>query len=89
VALGERLGFIGSSGMASLPHLHFEIVVDEPDALPGEPGLKGAISPLLLMRRETGQPPGGISCYQPGTTYRTNDGDASDALAIVWPTARC
>jgi murein DD-endopeptidase MepM/ murein hydrolase activator NlpD len=89
VALGERLGFIGSSGMASQPHLHFEIVVEEPAALPGEPGLKGAINPLLLMRREAGQPLGGITCYQPGMTYRTNGGDASDALAIVWPTEDC
>ncbi|HZD26054.1 MAG TPA: hypothetical protein VE631_07315, partial [Alphaproteobacteria bacterium] len=89
VALGERLGFIGRSGMASRPHLHFEIMVAEAAALPGVPGLKGAINPLLLMRREAGQPLGSIACYEAGMTYRANDGVPADAISIVWPTAVC
>ena len=89
VEMGEPLGTIGASGIASDPHLHFEIVAEPPDALPGEPKLGGAINPFVVMRRAAEAPIGTITCYAPGMTHRPNAGDPEGALTIVWPTLAC
>ncbi len=89
VRMGQVLGRIGTSGIASDPHLHFEVVVRKPDDLPGEPRLGGAINPFYVMRREAGQPIGTITCFDEGMKYRPNEGEPERALNIVWPTQDC
>ena len=89
VEMGTVLGWIGTSGIASLPHLHFEVVAQDPAGLPGDPRLQGAINPFYLMRRDTDDPPGTITCFREGMVYRPNPGDPPDALNLVWPTQRC
>ena len=89
VELGETLGRIGTSGIASNPHLHFEVVVRGHGALPGVPKLAGAINPFYLMRREAGEPIGSITCFRAGMAFRPNAGDPARALNIVWPTQDC
>lgn len=89
VALGEVIGSLGFSGIAGAPHLHFEIVVQEPARLAGDPGLRGALNPFFLMRREPGEPLGTIACYEEGMHYRPNPGAPEDSLSIVWPTLAC
>ncbi len=89
VRMGEVLGRIGTSGIASDPHLHFDVVVRRPEDLPGEPLLGGAVNPFYLMRREAGQPIGTITCFEEGMAYRPNPGEPERALNIVWPTQDC
>lgn len=89
VEIGEPLGEIGNSGIASDAHLHFEIVALEPGKLPGELKLRGAINPLYLMRREADQPVGTITCYERDMAYRPNPGAPPASLNIVWPTEAC
>ncbi len=89
VRMGDVLGRIGISGIASDPHLHFEIVARKPDDLPGEPRLGGAINPFYVMRREAGQAIGTITCFEEGMKYRPNEGEPERAINIVWPTLDC
>ena len=89
VELGAVIGSMGSSGIASQPHLHFEIVVLDSSSLYGDPNLRGALNPFYLMRREPDQPLGTITCYEPGMTYRPNAGKPLNSLNIVWPTLTC
>lgn len=89
VEFGEVLGGMGTSGIANMPHVHFEVVTTDKRKVPGDPGMQGAINPLFLMRRDEGQPLGSITCYEPAMKYRPNPGDPEDALAIVWPTQKC
>ncbi len=89
VEMGEPLGEIGVSGIASDPHLHFEVVVEEASKLPGEPALRGAINPLYVMRREADAPLGTITCFEEGMDYQPNPGAAPKSLNIVWPTESC
>ena len=89
VQMGAVLGTMGVSGIASAPHLHFEIVAREPGALPGDPLFGGAINPFYVMRREPGDRLGAITCYKPGMAPRPNAGDAPNSLTIVWPTMAC
>jgi len=86
VELGAPIGAIGNSGIASTPHLHFEVVAEDTRDFPGIPALGGAINPLYVMRREPGDPIGTVTCHEPGMTYRPNAGKPERALAIVWPT---
>lgn len=89
VEMGAVLGSMGTSGIATAPHLHFEIVARDPAAVPGDPLLGGAINPFYVMRREPDQPLGTITCFEPGMTPRPNAGDPANSLTIVWPTLAC
>ena len=89
VELGDVVGSIGASGIASQPHLHFEIIVQDPARLEGDPNLRGALNPLFLMRREPDERIGSIACYEEGMRYRPNAGEAEDSLSIIWPTLGC
>ena len=89
VALGEPLGEMGITGIASQPHLHFEVVVLNPAALEGDPNLRGAINPFFLMRRERGEPFGSITCYEASMAQQANATSPENRLSIVWPMADC
>lgn len=89
VQMGDVLGAIGTTGIASVPHLHFEILARDPAALPADPRFAGAINPFFLMRREPGELIGTVTCYEPGMEPRPNEGDPPNSLTIVWPTLRC
>ena len=89
VELGEVVGRLGFSGIASRPHLHFEIQVRDPARLAGDPSLGGALNPFYLMRREPGDPVGTVTCYEEGMAHRPNAGEPEDSLTIVWPTLGC
>ena len=87
--MGEVLGTIGNTGIASAPHLHFEIVARDPARLPGDPQFAGAVNPFFVMRREPGERLGSITCHEPGMTWRANEGGPENSLTIVWPTLAC